>query len=313
MDYGMIMLHNELHSRWFDWLEGSRLTVAGIHPVGGEASARSLAELIGYAESPEGKAFLDRLRSMGLKVEFEYHAMSWLLPRSEFSSHPAWYRMDETGARNPDVNLCPSSPEALAYIQRRAELLIRALPTDTGKYYIWQDDVENRRCHCPKCRELSTSDQVLIMMHAVLRGLRSIDPAAKLSYLAYYDTLAVPHIRPEDGIFLEFAPFQRRLDHPISDPGCPENVSEIRTLEPLLRHFGKEDACILEYWIDNSLQSGFQKPPKELILQEDVLRQDIAFYRSLGVQKITSFAGYLDDEYCSLFGEPPVRQYANSF
>ena len=313
MEQGIIMLHNELHDKWLDWLKGSKLTVAAIHPVGGAESVRSLGELIAYVNSETGKNYLDRLRALGLKVEFEYHAMSWLLPREEFHSHPDWFRMDGQGERTPDVNLCPSNSEALSYIEDRAELLAHALPTDTGKYYIWQDDVEGKGCCCPKCKKLSISDQILLMMHAVLKGLRRTDPVARLSYLAYFDTLEVPHIRPEDGIFLEFAPFKRNLSLPLNHPASPDNLSQSKTLLPLLAHFGKRDSCALEYWIDNSLQSDFKRPPKELILHQDVILQDIAFYKSLGFEKITSFAGYLDDEYCRLYGEPPVRRYANIF
>lgn len=56
-------------------------------------------------------------------MEFEYHATSWLFPREEFQNHSEWFRMDEQGERTQDVNLCPSNPDALAYIETRAELL----------------------------------------------------------------------------------------------------------------------------------------------------------------------------------------------
>lgn len=313
MEQGIVMIHNELHDKWFDWLRDSKLTVAAIHSAGGPESIRSLGELIEYVKRPEGKNYLNRLRDLGFKVEFEYHAMSWLLPRDEFQKHPDWFRMNEQGERTPDVNLCPSSPEALAYIENRAEILAGLLPTDTGKYYIWQDDVEGKGCCCPECQKYSVSDQVLLMMHAILKGIRRREPSAKLSYLAYFGTVEVPHIQPEEGIFLEFAPFKRDLSRPLNDPASSENLSQAKTLRPLLEHFGKADSCALDYWIDNSLQSDFKKPPKKLIFRPDVVRQDIAFYRSLGFEKITSFAGYLDEEYCRLYGEPPVRLYANIF
>ncbi len=73
--------------------------------------------------SSEGKCYLVQLRALGFKVEFEYHATSWLFPREEFQNHSEWFRMDEQGERTQDVNLCPSNPDALAYIETRAELL----------------------------------------------------------------------------------------------------------------------------------------------------------------------------------------------
>ena len=37
-----------------------------------------------------------------------------------------------------------------------------------------------------------------------------------------------------------------------------------QTLRSLLEYFGKKDSCVLDYWIDNSLQSDFKKPSKNL-------------------------------------------------
>ena len=65
----------------------------------------------------------------------------------------------------------------------------------------------------------------------------------------------------------------------------------------------------MEYWIDNSRFSNWTKPPKHMTLNEEVMRKDVAFYRELGFESLTSFACYLGEDYYTLYGEPPVQRY----
>ena len=84
------------------------------------------------------------------------------------------------------------------------------------------DDVEVKRCCCPKCRKHCVSDQVLLRMHAILKGIRRREASIKLSYLAYFGTMEIPHIQPEDGIFLEFASFKSDLFRKLNDSASSE-------------------------------------------------------------------------------------------
>lgn len=310
MKRGIVMIHNELHSKWFDWLKDTNLEIVGIHAAGGNEAPQTLEELICFVNSAEGAAYIQRFRDMGMAVEYEYHAVSWMLPRSEFREHPQWFRMNREGERTPDYNLCPSNQEAMDFLTRRGKELCRLLPSDTGKYYMWQDDVDGVNCCCPRCRELSVSDQSLMMMHAILKGIRQVDSRAKLAYLAYFSCLEPPKkIAPQEGIFLEYAPFRRDLSKALVDPESEINQKHAEKVEPLLDLFGRKDSCVLEYWIDNSLQSDFKRPAKKLVFREDIIRKDIAWYQNMGFEKITSFAGYLDEDYCRDHGEPPVKPY----
>ena len=76
-------------------------------------------------------------------------------------------------------------------------------------------------------------------------------------------------------------------------------------LGQLLAYFGKENAQVLDYWLDNSLFSGWQKPPKEFHLRKNVLRRDLRFYRDLGFRHIMTFACYLGQDYRQLHGDTP--------
>ena len=160
--------------------------------------------MLDFVKTPAFGRFAERMKELNVDLEFEAHAMSWLVPRALFSEHPDWFRMDETGNRNADFNLCASNAEALHYLETRSEELARALPSPTGRYYYWIDDVTDSACHCGGCRSLSTSDQAMMFYNHILRGIRRFDSQAEHCYLAYQDTIQAPrNVQPDPGIFLD--------------------------------------------------------------------------------------------------------------
>lgn len=307
---GIIIHPEEFEEYWIPRLRDARLNVLGIHPAGGKTAHESLEQAIHLHNMPEYKRLRRLAGELGISIEYEMHAMRWLLPASLFSRVPNWFRMDEKGNRTPDFNLCPSNGEALAYLSERAEFLARLLDTEVNRYYMWMDDVIGYGCHCPDCKSLSPSDQQLMVMNTLLSGLRRVNPNALLSYVAYLDAMDVPQsVQPLEGIFLEFAPIRRDSTRPLEDSESPENVREIRSLPGLLDFFGKTNAQVLEYWIDNSRFSNWTKPPKALKLETDVIQKDLSFYANCGFTSVTSFGCFLGEDYRALYGDPPIAQY----
>jgi len=307
---GIIIHPDELEWSWVERLQEAHLNVLALHPPGGVNAHLTLEAAIHHRLLPQTQAIFNRLGHMGVEIEYEAHAMGWLLPRSLFAVKPDWFRMDENGKRVSDFNLCPSQPEALDYVAARAEQLARLLNVDSNRYFFWLDDVSNCSCHCEKCRALSVSDQQLTVVNAMLRGIRRYRPDAKISYLAYHEAIAAPEkVEPLSGVFLEYAPFHRNAHRPLLDPECPENVQEAQSLRPLLSYFGTKDSQVLEYWMDNSMYSKWTKPPKQFKLDEAVMQSDVQAYREMGFESITSFGCYLGADYRELWGEPPVTRY----
>ena len=310
---GLLVHPHEWDETWLEQCLALKLNMVGLHPVGGRRADESLQALLDLHASPAFRASLDRARAAGLMVNHEMHALSWLVPRTMAAEHPDWFRMDEAGERRADFNLCPSCAEAMDYLADRAEALARLLPSDTHTYCFWPDDVSKSRCHCPACRALSASDQQLMLMHAILRGVRRADAQGMVPFLAYLDTLETPaHVKPESGVFLEFAPIHRRADRPIGDPDCEENARETAHLPELLAFFGTKHAQVLEYWLDNSLYSGWKYPPKAFAAHDGVMAADIAYYESLGFENVTTFACYLGEDYRRLHGMPDVSGYGRA-
>src|SRR5262249_5680569 len=91
----------------------------------------------------------------------------------------------------------------------------------TWRYFFWGDD-NQPWCRCPRCRELSDSDQALVFENYLLKALRQRDPKAQLAHLAYANTLSPPaRVRPELAVFLEYA---RSI-------GVTTSLTEIRSIQ----------------------------------------------------------------------------------
>lgn len=291
-------------------LEQTNLNVLGIHPEGGLAAHVSMQKCIDMLETEEWRRFHRRMEKAGIAVEFEMHALSWILERDKFDTHRDWFRMTDTGEHTPEFNCCASNPDVLDYIRERSAKLAKIFRPDTDKYYFWIDDVATAACQCEKCRELSASDQALILYNAIADGLASVNPKAKLSYLAYFATLPVPtKVAKQDNVFLEFAPLARDFDVSLFDETREKNSSQVKTLPALLDFFGRDDAKVLEYWMDNSLFSGWKRPPKEFHLNPVTCAADVAQYRKLGFDSITSFGCFLGEDYRDLYGDADLSEY----
>ena len=307
---GIVIHAGDCGDYWAGRLEKTRLNVVGIHPAGGMEAHRSLEDCIRFLGTEEWRGFRKRMEKAGIAVEYEMHALSWMLERERFSRTPEWFRMDGEGERVPQFNCCVSHPDALCHIRERAAELARIFRPDTHKYYFWIDDTAEARCRCPRCRELSSSDQALLLYNAIAEGVSAVDPAARVSYLAYCGTLEVPRRVEKSGrLFLEFAPIARDFDVSLFDPSRERNVRQTEHLPALLAFFGQDDAKVLDYWMDNSLFSGWKMPPKEFRLRAETCRADVAAYRRLGFSSITSFGCFLGENYRELWGDADLSEY----
>jgi len=302
-----LLIHpDEFTDKWIERAKGLGVETLAIHPVGGGTAEASLKDLLALCRTADFRARVDRTKAAGLNVEYELHAGSWLVPRELFAEHPDYFRMDPTGVRTQLFNFCVSSPGALAVASRRAGELAKELYRSSHRYYFWLDDSGNSSCHCPECSRLTPSDQQLVALNAMLRGLKLVDPEAKLAYLAYVDTLKAPTaVRPEPGIFLEYAPIHRAHDRPIGEQGGTRAADITR----LLDCFGRDGSRVLEYWFDNSLFSNWTKPEKRFVPQTDVIKADLAWYGQLGFAEFASFACYLGLNYERQWGEPDLSAF----
>ncbi len=310
---GIIVHPEELDTKWLEDIKAANLNVLGIHPVGGRRAPRTLAAAVELFQTDEFQKLLNHAKEMGIAVEYEAHALRYLLPRELFEAHSEWFRMKEDGERAPDFNMCVTNQEALDYLTERTAELTATLDTGSDRVYWWSDDVEGGSlCHCEKCSKLTAADQLMQMTNAILRGVRKVKPQGMVPFLAYHEAMEPPvSVMPEEGVFLEYAPIERDSHRPMNDASCEANRKEGYALRELIEFFGKENSQVLEYWMDNSRFSNWTKPPKAMPLDEAVMREDVKFYRELGFESITSFGCYLGADYRELHGQPPVQPYGD--
>lgn len=304
-----ILIHpEELSAAWIDRMAENGISVLGIHPWGGKHAVDSIRDLLSRLQTEEYRSLLDYAVSRGLSVEYEIHAAGYLMPREEFSRHPEYFRVNAGGQRTCDWNFCVSDPNALALVATRAADLACALYRSAPAFYFWMDDGKDVQCHCPSCRNLSASDQQMIVVNAMLTEIRKRIPNANMAYLAYYDTLSLPtKVSPVPGVFAEYAPFERYV---AKGEGAADRIARERAaLLPLLGYFGNKNVKVLEYWYDNSLFSGWKKPPKPLVPDVAALQRDIAYYRSLGIEYVSTFGCFLGEDYSALYGPPDISDF----
>ncbi len=298
-----LLIHtDELSTKWIDRMVENGISTLAIHPVGGWRAHLTLEEMTEKLETPEYRALLDYAAEKGLQIEYEMHAMRYLLPADEFEAHPEWFRMNPEGERTADRNCCAANEEVLDHIAENAAKLAKKLYRNTNRYYFWLDDAKDAFCHCPECEALSASDQQMKILNHILKRLKKDNPDAELAYLAYYDTMTPPtKVMPEDGIFLEYAPYERDFHAPI------EGNAQVEPIHALLDFFGKKGARVLDYWYDNSYYSEYKKPPKVFTPDKPVIEADLRYYTALGFEEIAGFACYLGADYEELYGEPDIR------
>ena len=304
---GVVILPADLNGLpWIEFLRELGLNTLGIHSGGG--TGEQVLEKLGDTARAD---FRQKACVAGLQLEYELHAGSSLLPRELFASQPECFVFDaEKSRRIPDYNFCPTHPEAMKIVTQNARRLAAQLKPSTGRHFFWSDD-GFPWCRCRRCADLTNSDQELMVANAICLALRQDNPQACVAYLAYLCSLEAPRtIKPEPGVFLEFAPIRRSLTHPIDDPSCEENRKHWDALLKLLTLFSAAEAHVLEYWLDSSLASEWRRPARKVLYKEEVVARDVKAYCALGIQSITTFAAYIDGEYVARYGDADVCGYA---
>jgi hypothetical protein len=238
---------------------------------------------------------------------------SYLMPRELFATHPAYFRQDESGKRNPDKNFCTGNRSGLQLAARNAVELALRLNQTVPRFHLWQDDGGGDAwCSCSLCRGLSPSDQYTRALNALVEALQQqLGSSASLSYLAYSDTMEPPiTVVPHDSLFLEYAPITRNLSEPVwAQPAATKQLLEWKE-----SGWNMSEAQVLDYWLDDSLASlwkrGHQKP---LQVHPTVVHEDATFYHEdIGFGSITTFAAWLNQTYVQKFGQPPFAGFGHA-
>ena len=309
---GIVLYPHDIESvgaaRWVKWMKEAGLNLIGIHA---DTFFEPLPQLKAFLMSDNGQEFLSLCRQERIDVEFELHSLQNLLPREMFESHPEYFRMDSTGRRVKEYNMCFTNDSVYTVIREQLHEITGWLKPTTHRYFFWTDDVKDAFCQCDSCRLYSASEQALIYENRLLGILREIDPEATVAHLAYHNTLPVPRkVTPSKGVFLEYAPISRNYSESLGG-------EQLGQLQENLQVFPAATAHILEYWLDGSMFSDWKKDNLvELPWAKERCDRDVLLYKSLGVHSITSFAAWINSSYIDRYGagrvEKVLQEYGQS-
>jgi hypothetical protein len=262
---------------WIVWAARNRLNTIYLHVTEG-------ALALGAAPAWQWEAHKARAvplaRERGMTIEYGGHGLAALLPRVHFRKLPEAYPYHE-GRRTPDHNFCPSSEEGMAIVCRNAEAHFRAHP-EVDVYHLWPDDIPGGGwCSCERCRAYTPSEQALLAINAVADALAEVNPAARIGFLAYMDTEAVPaRVAPRENVSLLWAPRSRCYAHATDDPACRVNVPHYaETYRAQAAHFPHQPR-VFEYYLDAILFKSLLPPLPA------VMREDMRFYRDAGTHTV---------------------------
>lgn len=305
---GVVVYPSDLISvgvrKWVDMAHPAGINLIGIHS---DTRLETLPKLIAFLDSDKGKLFKSECEKNSIDVEYEQHILMEFLPRDLFAEYPKYFRVDKDGKRNGDYNMCFSSKPAMGIIKKNAVEMAKILKPTSHRYFFWTDDVQ-LYCHCDECSKYTPSEQVLLYENALLEALKEIDSDATVAHLAYGETIIPPvKVKPLPGVFLEFAPIHRDYTKPMS-------AEQINNLEGNLKVFPPESAHILEYWLDVSLFSDWnrenlQQPP----WNQDLFSRDVQIYSEAGVKSITTFAAWINAAYIQKYGEKHTKELMNNY
>ena len=297
--------------KW-DWPQKAH--AAGINTI---ATHHDPDTIVAYLKTEKGQIFFNDCKRLGIAVEHSLHAYSSLLPRQLFDKHPTLFRMNKDGQRTNDSNFCVSNKNTLEVVCENAVKYGQLLPSTSGRYFYTYDDAKHL-CSCPECIKLSASEQTLTIENAIIKTLRKyVNPEALISHAAYVYTMNAPkQIKPEPGVFLEWAPITRTYDHSITDRNGKdgEHGRLVDRLYENMEVFGNTNSQVFEYWFDSYRASGWKTKEENWVRapwNAEVLFADLTFYKSMGINSITSVTCWTNQDYVDRFGEPPVMEYGN--
>jgi len=195
--------------------------------------------------------------------------------------------------------------------RERTRALLDILPEKIRELHLWPADGVLKPA--PGQERYSIQDLALAFTNEMASFLREIRHDYRMAFLAYWSTWAIPRqIKPVKGVFLEMAPIHRSFSYPVNAPPGTRNGDSVGPIvEGLVEVFDPAETQVLGYWLDSSLfgRGRFKPWQGRLPFIPEIIRKDLAFYRSLVVREIDTFAVGVDVGYLARFTSPTIFIY----
>lgn len=245
-------------------------------------AARMKLNTIGMHSSEGFDAARKRIESWGLKADLERHFFG--------------------------ENFCPDDQAQLARERNRFADLVRQLPPDMTEFFLWVADKFLSPCASPAYADYNVSDLVLRFSKEMAKTLEELRPGARLAFLSYLSTWALPrHEKPDGRLLLEWAPIFQSFTRSIADKESTINTKLRTDFEAQLRLFGPANTQVLGYWLDDTLFS--RAHYGKLPYNPEALKSDLVYFRGLGIPAVTTFGVITGRDYFLQHASPVVFLY----
>ena len=107
---GIIIHPEDISPLWPQRLQEAGLNVLGLHPVGGSSAPASLRCALMERNRPDMRRFLQALEKRNIAVEYEMHALGYLLPPELLDTHPDFSRWMTGACAGPGRICVPHIP-----------------------------------------------------------------------------------------------------------------------------------------------------------------------------------------------------------
>ena len=212
------------------------------------------------------------------------HSIPRMLDKALFAVKPELFRMDQTGKRVPDGNVCVTNPETVRLCAQVVMDFFRQNPQADSYPVVGQDIWGGAWCSCEKCRIYSPSEQNVALINGIQEILRKNNVKGRCSYSAYRDTLRydLKKVKLDREARVGYAPRERSYGQALSDASSERNRRFWRNLQNWRRnHAGP--LGVSDYYHDCIL---FYSVPAHTV---QVIAQDARDYAKLNARSITSF------------------------
>jgi hypothetical protein len=212
------------------------------------------------------------------------HTVPRMLDPKLFETRPELFRMDQTGKRVPNGNVCVTNPDTIALCAQWVIDYFRRNPRQETCPIGGQDIWGGAWCSCEKCRVYSAPEQAALLINGIHQHLRKNNIKGRCAYSAYRDTLRydLKKVKLDPEAHVGYAPRERSYGHAHGDLSSERNRWFWRNLQEWRRnHSGPLN--VSDYYHDCIL---FYSVPAPTV---HVIARDMREYRKLRLRGVTSF------------------------
>ncbi len=229
------------------------------------------------------------LQARGITIEVGGHGYQNFLNADMeggryYREHPEWFAKDDKGERTKSHGwvICSSNPDAVAKLQANVIAYLKS-HTEIEIFDFWPPDGA-RWCTCDRCASLGPPpERHALLVSQIASALKKELPKVRVECIAYASYVEPPTKTPIDkSVLVDFCPILQSFETQIYEPVDKNNERYVAALKKWRASFAG-DISIYSYYRKYAWRSRPNIIPH-------YMQKDLQFYRSLGINGVSSYA-----------------------